>query len=146
MTEEQLFPDKGDNLDPDKVLAHLENPAVIARWQGSLREMFELAERALRDKLDSPERAAELARHVVFTLCDTMGGSIIYLPRASGLKRAMRDADIFQDWRHKNATPSQLARKHRIAIQSIYAIIARQRALHRKQEPDLFGYDEGTVH
>jgi Mor family transcriptional regulator len=108
--------------------------------------MVELAEIALRANLEDASRAPELARQVVFSLCETMGGSVVYLPRGSALKRAMRDAEIFQDWRENNTDPTTLARKHRLASQTIYEIIARQRALHRRQEPDLFGFDQGTTH
>lgn len=143
---EQLFPDDSDKLDPAKVLAHMQDPAVLTRWEGTLREMCEIAEAKLKTELKDGVTPAELARHVVFAICDTLGGSVVYLPRGDSLKRAMRDAAIFQDWRENNTHPIELARKYRLISQTIYDIIAKQRALHRKQEPDLFGFDEGTTH
>ena len=71
---------------------------------------------------------------------------MMYLPRGTILKRAMRDAAIYQDWRHHGVKPADMVGKYDLSSQTIYDIIARQRALHRKSEPDLFGFDEGTVH
>ncbi|WP_265535386.1 Mor transcription activator family protein [Pseudomonas saponiphila] len=147
MSNEQLFPDDSDRLDPNKVLAHMEDPAVITRWEGTLKEMVEIAEAELNTKLHStPEVVPEIARSVVFAICDTMGGSVIYLPRGDALKKAMRDAAIFRAWRDHNAPISTLVRRYKLASQTIYEIIARQRALHRRNEPDLFGFEDGTVH
>lgn len=145
MSNGQLFDDDSDSLDPEKVLAHLSAPTVLRRWEGSLKEMVEIAEASLRNKLGNAEEVPALARHVVFGICDTMGGSVIYLPRGELLKKAMRDAEIFREWHEHNAQPADLARKYRLASQTIYDIIARQRALHRRSEPDLFGFDEGTT-
>lgn len=48
---EDLFPDDIDKLDPDKVLAHMESPTVLARWEGTLGEMVRVAEAELRKAL-----------------------------------------------------------------------------------------------
>lgn len=143
---ESLFPDDSDSLDPAKVLAHMGDPAVLLRWEGTLKEMVEIAEAELRAKLGERTDVPEIARFVVFAICDVMGGSVVYLPRGEALKKAMRDASIFRDWRDNNIQPSELVRKYRLASPTIYDIIARQRALHRKNEPDLFGFDEPTIH
>ncbi|TWC21086.1 MULTISPECIES: Mor transcription activator family protein [Pseudomonas] len=143
---ESLFPDDSDSLDPNKVLAHMEDPAVLLRWEGTLKEMVEIAEAELRAKLGERPDVPEIARFVVFAICDVMGGSVVYLPRGEALKKAMRDASIFRDWRDNNIQPSELVRKYRLASPTIYDIIARQRALHRRNEPDLFGFDERTIH
>lgn len=145
MSNGQLFEDDSDSLDADKVLAHMSDPAVLRRWEGSLLEMVGVAEASLRRAMGNTEAVPALARHVVFGICDTMGGSVIYLPRGELLKKAMRDAEIFREWHGSNARPDDLARKYRLASQTIYDIIARQRALHRRSEPDLFGFDEGTT-
>lgn len=139
----QLFEDDTSRLDPEKVLAHMSDPAVLNRWEGSLREMVEIAETALRERLGDNAQVPELARHAVFAICDTMGGSIIYLPRGESLKKAMRDAAIYQEWRFEGTKLPALVRKYRLSMPTIYDILARQRALHRRQEPDLFGF-EGT--
>lgn len=143
---EELFPDDSDQLDAKKVLASMQDPTVIPRWEGSLKEMVEIAEAKLLVEMKPTSTAQELARHVVFAICSTMGGGVIYLPRGDALKRAMRDTSIYRDWRDNGIQPMDLVRKYKLANQTIYEIIARQRALHRRNEPDLFGYDEGTVH
>jgi Mor family transcriptional regulator len=146
---DQLFPDDSDKLDPNKVLAHMQDPTVLNRWEGTLREMVEIAEAKLNGEMKESATAAELARHVVFAICDALGGSVIYLPRGDSLKRGMRDAAIFHDWKEKGLQPLELARKYRLVNQTIYDIIAKQRALHRKSEPDLFGFEDiekGSIH
>lgn len=147
MSNDQLFEDDSDKLDPLKVLAHMENPTVMRRWEGTIKEMVGIAEAELKVRLqDRPDVVPEIARSVVFAICDTMGGAVVYLPRGDALKKAMRDAAIFQDWHDSNIQPPELVRKYKLASPTIYEIIARQRALHRRNEPDLFGYDDRTVH
>lgn len=149
MSTEQLFPDDTNKLDPNKVLAHMEDPAVMHRWEGTIKEMVEIAEAELRGKLaDRMDDVPEFARAVVFAICDTMGGSVVYLPRGDALKKAMRDAAIYRDWHERNIPPTDLVRRYKLASPTIYEIISRQRALHRRNGPDLFGYDdsEGSLH
>ena len=143
---EDLFPSDIDNLDAKKVLANMQDPTVLSRWEGSLREMVEIAESKLEVEMGPKSTAPELARHVVFAICSSMGGSVIYLPRGDALKRAMRDAEIYRDWVDNGIEIHAMVRKYNLANQTVYDIIRRQRALHRKNEPDLFGFDEGTIH
>lgn len=132
-----------DKLDPEKVLEHMNAPVVLARWEGTLAEMLGIAESKLREVLpDKIDQAPKIARAVVFAICDTMGGSVVYLPRAEILRRALRDAEIFRAWHEDSARPSDLARKFGLSSQTTYDIIARQRKLHRRIEPDLFGFDD----
>lgn len=143
---EELFPDDIDQLDAKKVLASMQDPTVLSRWEGSLREMVEIAEAKLLVEIKPGVEAAELARHVVFAICSVMGGKVVYLPRGDALKRALRDAGIYRDWKDNSISIPDLVSKYDLANQTIYDIIRRQRALHRKSEPDLFGFDEGTMH
>lgn len=124
----------------------MQDPTVLSRWEGSLREMVEIAEAKLLVEIKPGIEAAELARHVVFAICSVMGGKVVYLPRGDALKRALRDAKIYRDWKDNNTPIPDLVSKYDLANQTIYDIIRRQRALHRKSEPDLFGFDEGTLH
>ena len=143
---EQLFPDDSDQLDPGKVLEHMQDPAIQSRWEGSLRDMVEIAEAKLKTEMGPGVGAPELARHVVFAICSVMGGGLIYFPRGDSLKRALRDAAIYRDWKDASIPIHELVRKYGVANQTVYDIIRRQRALHRKNEPDLFGFDEGAIH
>lgn len=132
-----------DKLDPEKVLAQMSDEVVLKRWEGTLIELASLAEFKLRQLLpDRPDDVANIARAVVLAICETMGGSVVYLPRGNAVRRAMRDSEIFREWREKSQRPDVLGRKFDLASQTIYDIIARQRVLHRQQEPDLFGYED----
>lgn len=139
---EELFPDDINQLDAKAVLANMQDPTVMAAWEGTLREMVEIAEAKLLVELKPGISAAELARHVVFAICSVMGGGVVYLPRGDALKRALRDAAIYREWRENDTPIPDLVSKYALANQTIYDIIRRQRVLHRKHEPDLFGYDD----
>ena len=144
MNNGELF-DSGeiDKLEPGKVLAHMNDPIVLKRWEGTLTEMSTLAEIKLREMLpDHLDQVPQLARAVVFAICETMGGAVVYIPRGDTLRKALRDAEIFREWRENNTRPDELARKFDLASQTVYDIIARQRELHRRAEPDLFGYED----
>lgn len=143
---DQLFPDDSDQLDPNKILASMNDPTVLARWEGTLGAMVKIAEIELGKALNDDQRATDLAQRVIFAVCEHLGGSVMYLPRGTRLKNAIRDVAIYRDWREHGIIPADLVGKYTLSSQTIYAIINRQRALHRKNEPDLFGYDEGTIH
>ena len=144
MSNGELFAGEDiDKLDPDQVLARMEDPSVLARWEGTLVEMSSLAENKLLQLLPGmTDTVPQIAREVVYAICQTMGGAVVYIPRGDKLRRALRDAEIFRGWRDQNTRPDALARKFDLSSQAVYDIIARQRVLHRKQEPDLFGYDD----
>lgn len=144
MSNGELFgPGELDKLDPEKILAHMSDAVVLSRWEGTLTEMASIAENKLSQILpDRPDQVPQIARAVVYAICETMGGSVVYIPRGDTLRRALRDAEIFREWREKNVRADELARKFDLSSQAIYDIIARQRVLHRKQEPDLFGFDD----
>lgn len=127
---------------PADAIERMSAPEVMGAWEGRLQEMFSVVEHALGQLPETNERRAEIARWVTLTLCDTLGGTIIYLPRGDALKRAIRDTEIYRDWQKSGKLPRQLARKYKLGEQAVYAIIAKQRELHRRLEPDLFGFDE----
>ncbi|MCS5517031.1 hypothetical protein NWF32_25285 [Pseudomonas qingdaonensis] len=54
----------------------------------------------------------QLARAVVFAICETMGGSVVYIPQGDTLRKALRDADI-SGVAENNTRPDELARKVR---------------------------------
>lgn len=144
MSNGELF-DSGeiDKLDAGKVLAHMNDPVVLKRWEGTLIEMSSLAEIKLREVLPNhKDQVPQIARAVVFAICETMGGAVVYIPRGEALRKAMRNAEIFREWREQATRPDELARKFNLASQTVYDIIARQRELHRRAEPDLFGFED----
>lgn len=139
---QSLFGDDLPSLDPAQLQAVLSDSAKLAGWEGKLGEMLSAVEHALREQLGEREDVATLARGVVFWLIESMGGGVMYMPKGKVLKHAIRGLAIYHDWRDHGMTPEALARKHRVAVPSVYAILAKQRALHRRREPDLFGFGD----
>lgn len=132
-----------DSVDVSKALEAIGDPRRF-RWEGTLRDMLDTVRAALKQYglgETEIERAAPL---VVVQLCMVLGGQIIYLPRGVSVRRAMRDASIFDQWRFHRMQAHELAREFRLSVQAIYKIIAKQRALTRRNEPDLFGFKETT--
>lgn len=125
-------------LDQDKALEQLD-PRTY-RWEGTVRDMFDAVCLAMRKQGVDAGSVDRLAPPIVLQLCDTIGGQVGYVPRGEAVRRAMRDARLFDDWRVRGKKPPQLAVDYKLAVQTVYEIIARQRALHRQQEPDLFGF------
>ncbi|MCY1406802.1 Mor transcription activator family protein [compost metagenome] len=138
-----LFDEQPERLDPAQVLAHMDRPSVINRWEGTLVELVDITELALRERLGERGDHLELARHVAYAICNTMGGGVFYLPRGDILKRAMRNSALYEDWRDGKSEIPELAKRYGLTWQSAYRIINRQRALQRRSEPDLFGFGPG---
>lgn len=145
MTDDDLFGDD-DALDPETALNHMHDPTVH-KWEGTLLTMLQAVRAALKRKRLDDDAVERLAPSVVLGLCEALGGSVGYIPRGQVVKRAIRDTRMYADWcgtpSVQGMAPPELARKYHMAVQTCYEIIARQRALHRRMEPDLFGYDEG---
>ncbi|AXR14471.1 TPA: transcriptional regulator [Pseudomonas aeruginosa] len=112
-----------------------------AKWEGTLAEMLGIVEHTLREG-SSGDDPAEQARRIVYGISSTMGGRMFYLPRGDQLKRSLRDSALYNEWVNGKGTIPDLARKYRLVQPTVYEIIKRQRELHRRSEPDLFGYGE----
>lgn len=145
MTNDTDLFDGFDELDPHQALAHLQDPQ-LHKWQGTLLTMLESVRATLRRRRVTDDEVERLAPPVVLGLCEVLGGAVGYIPQGRAVKRALRDARMFADWQGTPDTrglpPPELARKYHMATQSVYEIIARQRALHRRLGPDLFGFDD----
>ncbi|MNF93754.1 Mor transcription activator family protein [compost metagenome] len=141
MTDLDLFGDgTPDGLAPEQVLANMPDLSS-AKWEGTLAEMVGIVEHNLRDGSISDD-PAEQARQIVYGISSTMGGRMFYLPRGDQLKRSMRDSALYKEWVNGTGTIPDLARKYRLVQPTVYEIIKRQRELHRRSGPDLFGYDD----
>jgi Mor family transcriptional regulator len=134
----------GDDLtlDPEKVLEHLDVEVPKRRWDSMMRRLMLAVTDALGKHL-SPDQVEQLAPNVVLSICDQVGGHICYFPRGVALRAALRDIQLYADWKHRNVPPYELATKYQLAVQTVYEIIKRQRLLARQKEPDLFGFGEG---
>jgi Mor family transcriptional regulator len=134
---------EGTNLNTDE-RETLEGTAVGRgrQWQGTLGDMFAAVSHALRQQpIAAPdvERAAEA---VSMSICTALGGRVVYLPRGAAVRRELRDTRLFNDWREGHLRPAALAQKYRLSVQTVYEIIARQRELARKREPDQRGFGQ----
>jgi len=128
------------DMDPEKALAAVGLPRTY-RWHGTLQDMHSAVRLAMRKQRMEDAVIDRVAEAVVMQLCDTLGGQIIYLPRGVVIHRALRDARIYAD-SCRGMKPHELVRRYRLALQTIYDIIAQQTALARRTEPDLFGFDD----
>lgn len=137
-----LFGDDLPSLDLDQVQAILGDQSKIMKWENKLGEMVSAAEHALREQLGEREDIGKLALGVVFWLVESMGGDVMYMPKGKELKTAITHRQIYNDWRFNGMSVEKLARKYRMGMNSVYPILAKQRLLQRKLEPDLFGFDD----
>lgn len=137
MTEE-LFP--ASTIDLADGLGNLaaDDPRLAYRWPGLLVEMIDvLGDRYVRSGMDKGE-AASLARLAITALAQHFGGRPFYLPRGDRLKRALRDAQIWDEFTGDNVF--ELAERHRLTPKQIYEILAEQRKWHRARvQTRLFG-------
>lgn len=134
-----------DELDPEKALRHL-GEVPLVKYQGTLLTMLQAVRLGLKQKQVAEDEIERLAPGLVMHLCDALGGGVGYIPRGEVVKRALRDERLFADWRGtsevRGLTPPKLSRKYRLAVQTVYEVIARQKALHARHEPDMFGFSE----
>jgi Mor family transcriptional regulator len=103
-----------------------QSKSAIAKWEGTMLEMLEVAEHSIAEKMEGNHSPRSLARAAVLGLCRTFGGSVFYLPMGAVAERKARDFDIYTAWRNNVSIP-QLAKEYRLANQTIYDIVARER-------------------
>ena len=72
------------------------------------------------------DQASTLAMTCTEDLRAVFGGSLIYLPKGKDYERKARDAAIYHAFTGKNHL--ELARRYRLTVTQIYAILARVRA------------------
>lgn len=119
--------------------AALDDPELRPdRWPRAMVELIDVftagAQRA--GLADSPAAAQRIARWAVLTLAEYGGGRQLYLPKGEGLRLALRDAQIWQEFDGRNT--AALAIKHRLTTVRVYQILAEQRALRRgRTQPEL---------
>lgn len=96
----------------------------------SMVEMIEIIEHSIDVEMERNASPAHLANAAVIALCRVIGGTAVYLPKATALKKKIRDNGIFKDYR---AGMSKLAicKKYKITSQTFYKIIDQERSLSR---------------
>ncbi len=110
-------------------IAAEKDPDLHHVWPQELVQLTEVAEACLVSSGKSETEAQQLARAVVMAIAESRGGRQLYLPCGSRLRKAIRDAEIYRRANSNNI--QQLAAEHKLTTTQIYAIITRQRQLHK---------------
>lgn len=103
---------------------------ALRKNQGALTptmiEMIEIIEHAIDREMERDASPAGLANASVIALCQVLGGTAVYLPRPTALKRLERDRLIFKAFR-EGVPMAETLKKHKICSQTYYSIIKAQR-------------------
>lgn len=119
-----IEPDQADSLvgqDLAEVPEH--------KWAPMLANMVAVLEALYRRRGMAEGEAFKLASDSAMALAEYFGGRVVYLPRGDRLKNALRDAEIFREFRG-SANVDQLVEKYGLSAIRLYAIHAEQKALH----------------
>ncbi|MCG8470535.1 MAG: hypothetical protein MI742_01595 [Desulfobacterales bacterium] len=101
-------------------------PALLAELVDTLADHYESREEM------TPQKAMEAAQNVIVVIAHHLGGRNIYLPRDDRLKRAIRDAMIYQAFDGSNHL--ELSRKTGLTTPTIYNIINKERMLRQDRK------------
>ncbi|QHB72919.1 Mor transcription activator family protein [Stenotrophomonas sp. 364] len=112
------------------------------RWAPALAAFVEVMNSALQKQGLTEAQAAKLATAGVLALASYLGGRQFYLPRGERLRKALRDAEIYQ--RAKRGNIQQLAAEYGLSDIYIYKICRIQRALHREKIQSRFDFDDAA--
>lgn len=86
-------------------------------------------------------QAREAMRQIAHNLCSNYGGQFFYMPKDREMSLTQRDMDIYNGLQSGNA--NELALKHRLSVQQVYAINRYVRdKLARERQNRLPGFDE----
>lgn len=131
----------GDELMSESLLDHLPDISdeTKRKWPRDLAALVDMYNATLRRMNYNEEEAQKIAYTLLIELATYCGGRYIYLPKNDALKKAIRDVDLYRDWRDRGMTSEVLAKKYDISLQHAYRVIAEQRKYHiKKIQPDLF--------
>ncbi|MEP7041873.1 MAG: Mor transcription activator family protein [Dokdonella sp.] len=128
MSDQDLIGFDGVSIDS------IENADVCAdekQWAPLLVDMLRVVESQKRREGMQADAAAADARTTVLALAEYFGGRQIYLPKGEKLRAALMHAEIYKRFNGRNTR--DLAAEYRISEIHCYAVIKRQRELHRKK-------------
>lgn len=131
----------GDELMSESLLDHLPDISDEARrkWPRDLAALIDMYYATLRRMKYNEDDAQKISYTLLLELATYCGGRYIYLPKTDALEKAIRDVDLFRDWRNNNMQPDDLAKKYKISLQHVYRVIAEQRKYHiNKVQGQLF--------
>ncbi|MBZ0330856.1 hypothetical protein KZO25_11075 [Halomonas sp. ANAO-440] len=106
-------------------------------WPKGLVLLADVVENAFANKGCGEGESRELAETAVEALAFYAGGRSFYLPKGAALKVALKHRQIYKDFTGDNV--SELAQRHCLTVQQVYAVIKQQREVHR-------GDDHATPH
>ena len=127
-----------EEVDGDDLLAHLgDEPTHDHAWPQTLADLVDIMEDHLVRNCENEQvQARRLARELAVVLAKYFGGQPIYIPKGKQLTLAIRDTQIWHEFRGKNI--NELARRYQLTHMRIYDIVKKQRALHmEKIQPQL---------
>lgn len=103
------------------------DPNILTR---SMIEMIEIIEHAIDLEMEKDASPAHLANAAVIALCRVIGGTSIYLPKATALKNKIRNNGIFKDYR-AGMSKQAICKKYKVCSQEFYKIVDRERTSSR---------------
>lgn len=107
------------NLDDD-VLSDVDKA-----WPQTLADMVDILRATALDRGKSETEAMLEARRTIMVLAHYFGGQVIYLPRNEKLRLALRNQQIWYEFKGRNI--QALAKKHKLTETMIYGILKEQR-------------------
>lgn len=122
---------------PADLLIEAADEANPAPWQETMAEIADLCADELRASLAGipQEEARRLGASLAVRLSAELGGSSYYWPKGDALSRAAIHLTIWSEYDGTKDGPGcarALARRYRMAENSIRRILARQRELHQR--------------
>ncbi|MDP2548064.1 Mor transcription activator family protein [Oceanobacter sp. 4_MG-2023] len=135
-----LFENDHDML--EQALQRLDNlpqgdDAAKHAWPKLLIELVDVMASELKRMGETDGQALKKARRLVAHQANYFGGRMVYLPNAERLKLALRDMDIYSQYKGGNSR--ELSEKFGLTQQQVCSIVSKQHGLHRKRvQPGLF--------
>lgn len=126
--------------DLDTLLANIDTLESDPRlWPKALHDLICVMESQIkRQHPEQADQARALARTNVMAIAHYLGGRQLYLPRDDRLQRALRDHEIYQEYKGR-VNHDALATQYGLTTIQIYNIVANQRKLHTARiQPQLF--------
>lgn len=129
-----------ENLHPDQAMQALAGAIDPHKWKGTLSLLLAATTYTLTKALGE-DVAEQLAPEIVMSQADKVGGGLMYFPKGDVMRRAMRDAQMATLYFDKGWDVDRLRRRYNLTQQTVYAILAHQKAVRRRASPDFFGFE-----
>ncbi|MDQ7002628.1 MAG: Mor transcription activator family protein [Ghiorsea sp.] len=119
------------------IINHMDDDSVADEkraWPSTLAEAIDVLTADAKERGLDDKQALKEARRTILLLSNYWGGRMLYLPRNEKLRLALRDNQIWLEFKGDNV--QALADKHKLTSTMIYIILKAQRrlTLSRKQK------------